>query len=703
MNKRNRDLLIYLSNQVDMCTITDLSEVFNVSERTIRNDLVCINEFLKEHKLSLLELKNNGKISIAEDLKNIRQFQIEKDLYTYKLSKEERIHCMCCILIQAKQPITLKTIAEKLMVSRATTINDLEEVKQICRHAGLQVGSYSNKGLYIDGSEMEKRLLLLNIICQYTEYSDVNRIQMIVYPGMDLSKAVNRQECEVLHNIVVEQEAHYGLFLTDDSLGRLQCYLMIVLQRMSNGKFLEKLDKNHENKFNMALNIMKLVVQYCNLVMDENEVILLSNVLDGLHYQKTCHVEADIVKVQLVTRRFIEIISDSIQIDLKHDLTFQQDLSNHLIAVFKSSAMVPRNKVIEQVVKENRKIEECVNNNIEFLEAYSSRKLTRADINYIVVHVCAAVERTRGNQKNLNIILACNAGVGTSRLLYANLKSRYSFRICKVLSAHELENIKKIEEDFIISTTEVHHKDVESVVVSAIPTLGDYKKINEVLSRIMQKKSTKFLVESDFISIQDKLLKEIKSIVFEELGSNGDSLNIKIAKSIKAYLEGETIKDNENTNLSNLVTNDLIQLDVECKTWQETVQKSAEILFEKDFIEKRYIKEMIQNIEVNGPYVVLAKGLAIPHASFEAGAKKLGMSMIRLLKPVSFGHKTFKEINFICCLSPVDGKSHLRALMQLADIFSSDDNYQQFCAEETSIGLHRLIQRYEEKTREIRI
>lgn len=65
------------------------------------------------------------------------------------------------------------------------------------------------------------------------------------------------------------------------------------------------------------------------------------------------------------------------------------------------------------------------------------------------------------------------------------------------------------------------------------------------------------------------------------------------------------------------------------------MRKSGEILPEKGYIKPRYLDTMIQNIEENGPYVVLSPGFAVPHEGLEAGSIKVGMSLIRLRLRIS--------------------------------------------------------------------
>lgn len=116
-----------------------------------------------------------------------------------------------------------------------------------------------------------------------------------------------------------------------------------------------------------------------------------------------------------------------------------------------------------------------------------------------------------------------------------------------------------------------------------------------------------------------------------------------------------------------------IQLDVECTDWKDAVQKSAQALLEHGYIEKRYIDAMIANIEKYGPYIVVAPGFAMPHGSVEQGSNRLGMNLVRLKTPVSFGAGELDPIEFVCCLSAVDHKSHLKAFFNLMNMLENQE------------------------------
>ena len=71
-------------------TISTLAAKFEVSERTIRNDIKDINDYLKEQEIKPIRFGSNGLIVMEEDISQARETTQQEDFYTYKLSKEER-------------------------------------------------------------------------------------------------------------------------------------------------------------------------------------------------------------------------------------------------------------------------------------------------------------------------------------------------------------------------------------------------------------------------------------------------------------------------------------------------------------------------------------------------------------------------------------------------------------------------------------
>ena len=121
--------------------------------------------------------------------------------------------------------------------------------------------------------------------------------------------------------------------------------------------------------------------------------------------------------------------------------------------------------------------------------------------------------------------------------------------------------------------------------------------------------------------------------------------------------------------LKDLTNEKLIRLGIEAKDWEDANRKAAQPLLDEHKIKQSYIDDMIAGIKEVGPYIVLAKHIALPHARPEAGALESAIGVATLKEPVVFGNEANDPVKYLFCLSAKDDMEHLQALAQLAELF----------------------------------
>jgi len=126
--------------------------------------------------------------------------------------------------------------------------------------------------------------------------------------------------------------------------------------------------------------------------------------------------------------------------------------------------------------------------------------------------------------------------------------------------------------------------------------------------------------------------------------------------------------------LLDLLKKEAIVLDVPVKNWKDAVVKAGEILVKIGAAEPRYIDAMIKTVEEMGPYIVITKGIALPHARPEEGAKKPALVLMRLETPVEFGNPDNDPVDIVIAFTATDEKSHVKALSQLAQFLQEEEN-----------------------------
>jgi len=123
-----------------------------------------------------------------------------------------------------------------------------------------------------------------------------------------------------------------------------------------------------------------------------------------------------------------------------------------------------------------------------------------------------------------------------------------------------------------------------------------------------------------------------------------------------------------------MIDESFIQLKIKARDWEEAIRKSALPLLKKEKITEQYIDKIIEITRTTGPYIVITKHTALPHAPSEFGAKELAMSITTLENPISSGHTTNDPVKYLFCLSAPDSNSHLKALSNLVQLLD-DENF----------------------------
>ncbi len=122
------------------------------------------------------------------------------------------------------------------------------------------------------------------------------------------------------------------------------------------------------------------------------------------------------------------------------------------------------------------------------------------------------------------------------------------------------------------------------------------------------------------------------------------------------------------SGLTELLTEDCIALDVPAATWEESLLAAGALLERAGIAGPAYTGSMIDNVTLNGPYIVVAPGFAFAHARPSAAVHRTGMSWVRLTNPIAFGHKTNDPVVLVVALAATDDGAHAAAMAELATL-----------------------------------
>ena len=144
-------------------------------------------------------------------------------------------------------------------------------------------------------------------------------------------------------------------------------------------------------------------------------------------------------------------------------------------------------------------------------------------------------------------------------------------------------------------------------------------------------------------------------------------------------------------NLRDLVRPNIVALDVEVKDWQAAILAASELMFKDGAVEERFGDAMIRVAKEFGPYIVVAPGIALPHARPEDGVIKASIAVLRLKTPVNFGNKDNDPVFLVTALAAIDHKQHIQGLSELASVLGDEENIKNIKASTTKEDLLKVF------------
>ncbi|MDF2880772.1 MAG: system, component [Clostridiaceae bacterium] len=125
--------------------------------------------------------------------------------------------------------------------------------------------------------------------------------------------------------------------------------------------------------------------------------------------------------------------------------------------------------------------------------------------------------------------------------------------------------------------------------------------------------------------------------------------------------------------LKDVINEQTVEVNVEAKNWEEAVRLGGKLLEIDGAIEPSYIEAMVDTVNKMGPYIVIAPGIAMPHARPEAGAKKIRIGLIKLKNPVKFGNEEYDPVDIVIFLCAIDNTSHVEILAQFMQLIEDEE------------------------------
>lgn len=125
------------------------------------------------------------------------------------------------------------------------------------------------------------------------------------------------------------------------------------------------------------------------------------------------------------------------------------------------------------------------------------------------------------------------------------------------------------------------------------------------------------------------------------------------------------------SDLSGLLRDDAVALDVTVRDWREAIRVAGGLLEDTGSITSAYTDAMVDSVDANGPYIVVAPGFAFAHARPSEAVKETALSWVRLKHPIHFGHAKNDPVTLVVALAAQNDSAHTSAMKDLAKLLGN--------------------------------
>lgn len=663
LSTRNLLILDFLIKH-KQSSIKEIAEKFNISESSARYDLKNI-EVLIEKKNANIEFLSKGNIYFNNFEKNI--FDFSQDNLQYILTSEERVEFLEIFILLNNQPFNIQRIIEILDITRNTFKSDFEKVKQNFYKMGITLNNDGTFSLKRGSSRTYILIPLSRLIKRFIFQEEV-----YYYPNKfifnNAFKHISYDKINIITQYIREVLERSNKILSDESYQMLIAYIIIVVETVANNYKLQTNTNNEEffkskEEFKILTSKKYILEEEFKIKIDETELIRLTNFFLGSQtYTKKIDFYENWIRSEIFIEKFIRDVSSQLKYNLTKDTILFNGLLNHLKpAVYRIKNKINlENSIYEELILKEKKLFDIVKKSIENIPEL--KEISNDEIAYLVVYFKASIERIEQNKKvKKKILVVCNFGYGTSKLLSQNLHENYEVEIVATLPVYELKNYKNLENiDYILTTTTFNQNSINIPIIQVNP--------------ILDKNDFALLDSLNFKRNKNKIsLKVLINLIKNNIKENEIST---VIKALKENLDDFFIDDYIHSpipilNLKTLLPAENIVITDEDFNWKNAIWKLGDLLIEKKLVSSSYIKDIIKIVEDNGTYMVVDERFGIFHAKNNDNIFQTSLMLLVSKKQIQIKDK---KTHLILILASKDGHEHLQSLIEFSKIFESKEN-----------------------------
>ena len=623
LKKRSAEIFqTLLESSCKSLKLTYLKDIFDKSEKTLRNDIEEILSFVKKAGMRSVLFFDGQTLKVSCNQEQLIDIFYSMNTHQYKMSLEERKIYIIIALLTREGYCSMQQLADEMYVTRNTIVDDCKIVDIYLREYNVIFVAQSNKGIKITGNEKNINILLVDIFSSlivnlqnkrsfFTEF--IIKLMNFTYSFSDIVSSM--EQFFVRKNVMLPKESFLYVAIN----------IFIIVNRYN------KNIKNNKNNLNSLDPIGEVILYVLETLNKDGSV---NNSLT-LYIEKIILMGWTTSRIQIVNDfelygvicHFLLEVGNIIGFEFQTDGILVSSLILHLKSIKNWDYLnIDFGEIYNN--SEFSNIRTIAQSKSHILEKCIKHSLNPYMVDSIVVHLCAALLRNRQSTNQFRVIISCPSSMATSKYVGAQIKNYFNFQIVKTMTTAEIEscNGQIGAVDFIISTVNMHNCALPLIVVNPLITVEDIIKIQRFTS---QNTPHSLGDLDDFPSLSELLatyhLSDKKNIPYIE----------NEVKKILQHIGNKTTILSHNLRLPQMLKCEYINVIDKCD-WKQAMVNVSKKLITDGYFDNSYLDEVIQNTEEYGPYIVVNKEVAIAHGKKGSGVHKDGIALLVAKEGVIF-------------------------------------------------------------------
>ena len=660
VKKRYFEIINLVINSNDEITVKDISNLYNITERSIRYDIDELNVFFQEkNNKDIIEINNNRlKILYSEnEIEGIVENIKEKE---YFLSENERVNILSYEIFLSKNEFILQYFTEKYNLSKTTVRYSLKELNKIISEYGLVIDMNNNRGYKIIGSEINIRKYIINILREYIKNTKEKKIEYDPLKKI-IQKFYKKSRIEESKNTINKILDYTGKTISDEAFETLQLFLFISVIRNKNGHEIEE-DVENEIFLSKTMEFSKIreILEKIENIKEKDIHYFVDFFLGSYSYNLEYSYFLNWILIESLIDQFIKLLSDKLKVNLTEDKILRKELLNHI----KPAIYRMKNKfkltesILSEVKKQYMELFIKTKSSLKIISDFIDLSFDEDEAAFITVMIQRAIMRNNPStllKKDPNILIVCGLGYSSSRFLYENINNRFQVNIIDIIPFNQLENYNYLKKaDIIISTLDFKLDGMDVITVNAVMNEKDILKLknyglSEKKSKIKLSELLDIIKEiSDETELKKQLMRKFGENIYDDMGEKSET-----GKSFVELLSEKSIK-----------------LNVEVNNLDEVIEFTGQTMIESGLVKEEYTDELKNQIIQYGKYILIGDKTILPHGQLLKNVKETGFSLITLKKGIDFFGS---EIKIVICLASRNKDEHLRAILELNRYLKNPD------------------------------